>query len=113
MDSIRRVKDSIAAAEKRVKDPIAAVKEAYRNRPWKLNYFVDDFSERTNKAYIETSVDGLFSNSAVSNQYLYAEIIFTKTSAGIFLHEYKRSSPAEKFIGSATIRMKKLKWSDS
>jgi len=105
-DSIQRAKYSITATEKRVKDSIASAEKKYRNRPWKLDYFVDDFGESTNRKYIETYVDGLFSNSAVSNRYLYTNILITKTSVGIFLHEYNRSSPAKKFIGKVTIRMK-------
>jgi hypothetical protein len=94
-DSIQRVKDSIAAAE-----------TAYQNRPWKLGTFVDEFGDATKNKYIKTQVEGTFSNSATEGSYLFAEVLFTKSAVGIFLHNYEMSNPAEKFIGRATIMLK-------
>ena len=86
-------------------DSIAAVR-AYENRHWKLGNFVDEFGDLTGEKNIRTTVEGTFSNSATRDSYLYARILITKVNAGIFLHEYQRSGPAEKFIGSGTIMLR-------
>lgn len=78
----------------------------YKNQPWELNTFVDEFGDNTNKKYISTHTEGIFSNSATSGSILYVEVFFTKTSTGIFLHEYNQTSPPIKLIGSGRIKLK-------
>lgn len=106
LDSIQRLSDSLERERKRINDSTAAAEKAYRNRPWKKSYYVDEFGDETGVNNIRTKVTGTFSNSAVSGEILYVDIYVDKNSAGIFLHERSRSSPAEKFIGDGTIRMK-------
>lgn len=79
---------------------------AYANRPWQLGEFVDDFGDRTGDKFIGTTIDGTFSNSATSNSYLHVRLLVTKDNAGIFLHEYERSGPPQKFIGSGTVMLR-------
>jgi hypothetical protein len=74
--------------------------------PWKGGSFVDEFGDQTKEKFIQTQVEGYFSNSATSKSYLFAEILFKKDAAGIFLHQYNSSEPAQKFIGSVQIQMK-------
>jgi len=106
-DSLRTVKkDSIVQAKKDSLNRIEIEKQAYLNRPWKLDSYNDEFGERTNQKFIKTRIDGHFSNSATSNEYLYVEVIVDKSAAGIFLHEYKKSNPALKIIGTARIKMR-------
>jgi len=104
--SQRSVEDSLIKLRR---DSIAKVKAeelAYLNRPWKTGNFVDNFGDPTGENFIYTEVDGRFSNSATSNSYLFVEIIIKKNAAGILLHQYQKSNPAEKFIGSSEIQMK-------
>jgi len=102
LDSIHAVYDSIAA-KRRAEE---AAEEAYRNRPWKLNTFVDEFGDPTDIKYIRYTTTGKFSNSATSNEYLYVEIYIKNNAAGLFLHEYSSSRPAETFIGTGTMKLK-------
>ena len=73
---------------------------------WKIDYYIDEFGDKTGKYFVETEVTGTFSNSYVSNEILYVEFVVDKKKSGIFLHERDTSSSAEKFIGTVTIRMK-------
>src|SRR5690554_5110664 len=68
------------------------------NGLWDVNTFVDNFGDATNDKYISTNIVGKFSNSATANEILYVKIIMTKSSAGIFLHQYSADKPAQKFI---------------
>ena len=80
---------------------------------WQLRNFVDDFGDSTSSKYIKTQVEGTFSNSATSNSYLFAEVLFTKSAIGIFFHEYNISSPNARFIEDdyilATVNLKNSK----
>lgn len=106
-DSLRiAINDSIHRVKKDSTDKVKAEKLAHLNRPWKLGTFNDEFGEPTKDKFIKTDTEGYFSNSATTNEYLYVKVLITNNAAGIFLHEYSRSSPAEKFIGSATIKLK-------
>ncbi|MBN1951130.1 MAG: hypothetical protein JW801_07995 [Bacteroidales bacterium] len=73
---------------------------------WEINEFVDAYGDPSGRNFVSTVGEGVFSNSATSNSYLFVDLFFTKTSAGILLHEYDMTSPAEKFIESAQIQMK-------
>jgi len=106
-DSLKiAIEDSIKKAKRDSLDKAEAEKQAYLNRPWKLGKYNDEFGEPTDKKYIKTTTSGYFSNSAVTNEYLYVQVIVDKEAAGIFLHEYRRTNAPEKFIGSATIKMR-------
>jgi hypothetical protein len=108
-DSLEKVRqDSIA---EHIADSIAEAEEAalaYMNRPWKSGMFADQFGDPTGEYYIKTEIEGVFKNSATSGSPLYVEVLLKKDAAGIFLHEYDRSRPAEKLIGGAQIQMKNL-----
>lgn len=106
-DSLRIAReDSIAQVKKDSLAKVEAERQAYLNRPWKIGTYNNEFGEPTNEKFIKTRIDGYFSNSATSNEYLYVEVMLDKDAAGIFLHEYKKSNAAEKFIGTARIKMK-------
>lgn len=110
-DSVKRAKeiaDSAKAIEKANELRFLASLDSLKkiSAQWRVNSFVDKFGDPTNDRYLKISADGTFSNSATSGEYLFAEIIVTKKSVGIFLHEYKATRPAEKPIGSYTINMK-------
>lgn len=103
------LKDSLQIAKEDSITQAIATEKAYANRPWQLNSFVDDFGDAAKGKYIYTQVEGVFSNSATAGSYLYVEVLFSKNAAGIFLHEYKETNPAEKIIGTATIMLKNSK----
>jgi len=106
-DSLKKaINDSLIKAKSDSTVKAEAERQAYLNRPWKLGTFSDNFGDKTNEKYIETQVDGSFSNSATSDSYLFAEVLLKKNGAGIFLHEYNKSGASEKFIGNAQVQMK-------
>jgi len=106
-DSLKvAIKDSILQAKKDSIEKAEAERLAYLNRPWKLNTYVDDYGESTKDKFIKTTTEGYFSNSATTKDYLYVKVFVDKDGAGIFLHQYNKSSSPEKFIGTATIKMK-------
>ena len=49
--------------------------------------------------------EGVFSDSTLNNNYLYAEVIVNTANAGILLRELKKSSPAVKFSEPVSIKM--------
>jgi len=74
--------------------------------PWTVKNYVDSNGEPTTRKYVRLDADGTFSNSTVSNNYLHAVFLVNKENAGILLHQFKKSNPAEKFTGLARIKMK-------
>ncbi|MCH7827954.1 MAG: hypothetical protein IIC75_08310 [Bacteroidetes bacterium] len=104
----KTIEDSLYKVRKDSLDKVEAERLAYLNRPWKVNTFVDNFGDPTGEKYIQTQVEGYFSNSATSNLYMFSEVILKKNAAGIFLHLYRKNTPAEKFIGSVQIQMKNV-----
>ncbi len=72
---------------------------------WHKEFYVDDFGDTTNEAFIKTTTVGTFSNPRDSNEYLYVEIFVDKNSAGLFLHEYKEDAPAETFLWGSEMKM--------
>jgi hypothetical protein len=98
-DSIEKVKVDSAQRSWKQRDSIA-------NLPWKIGSFVDNFGDPTGDKFIEANIEGVFSNSATSGSPLYIRILLEKDDCGIFLHEYGRSQPAEKFIGGGTLQLK-------
>lgn len=63
---------------------------------WKLNYFVDDFKDKTNEKYIsQTDYNGLFSNSVTKYSKLHTKVIIYFINEQLiipnvkfYLHEY-------------------------
>ena len=65
--------------------------------PWTIGSFAPKEEKTERIKFVRFITEGDFSDSTQNNNYLYAEVIVSKTSAGIFLHELKKSNPAEKF----------------
>jgi hypothetical protein len=74
--------------------------------PWIVKTYVDANGEPTARKYVRLDADGTFSDLTVSNNYLHAVFLVNKENAGILLHRFKKSNPAEKFTGLARIKMK-------
>lgn len=73
---------------------------------WRLENFKDEYGDPTNKKYVSTLIRGTFSNSVTADADLWVTLLVTKESAGILLHEYDLSRPAEKFSNVARIKLK-------
>lgn len=58
---------------------------------WTTEYFVDDFGDPTNDGYINTFLEGKFSNSATTNSSLGVRFIITYENVSIKLYEYNRN----------------------
>lgn len=60
---------------------------------WEVAFYVDEFNNPTNNAYMRTSdvLSGTFSNSATTNSSLYARILIDSDGVTIKLWEYGRS----------------------
>jgi|GEM_PF-6510080 len=112
-DQLQHSSDSINHAKRdSLRTALAAVRsktKALLNRNWELGTFVDNFGDPTHEKYLISATEGIFSNSATQGSYLWAEIILTKKQAGILLHEYRPTSPPNKFIGGVQIQMKNEK----
>ncbi len=76
--------------------------------PWTVNSFAPKQDDTTGRKYVRYVTDGSFSNNDSPNGYLFAELLVTKVSAGIFLHESKKSNPMEEFKGPVHITMKNI-----
>lgn len=55
---------------------------------WSLNYFIDEFGEKTNYGYILHTCNGEFSNSATTNSRLLVKIIVTPEQIRFDTFEY-------------------------
>ncbi|WP_300939625.1 hypothetical protein [Bacteroides acidifaciens] len=55
---------------------------------WSLNYFIDEFGEKTNDGYILHTCNGEFSNSATTNSRLLVKIIVTPEQIRFDTFEY-------------------------
>jgi hypothetical protein len=73
---------------------------------WIVKAYVDANGEPTTRKYVRCDADGTFTNLTVSNNYLHAVFLVNKDNAGILLHQFKKSNPAEKFTGLVRIKMK-------
>jgi hypothetical protein len=73
--------------------------------PWTISSFATKQGETEGRKFVRFVTEGVFSDSIKNNNYLYAEVLVNKTSAGIFLHELKKSGPAEKFSEPVQIKM--------
>ena len=86
-----------------VKSKTSKIKPAAN--PWTISSFAPKEGETEGKKFVRFITEGDFSDSTQNNSYLYAEVIVNTASAGIFLHELKKSSPAEKFSEPVQIKM--------
>lgn len=67
---------------------------------WTNSFYVDEFGQRTNKAYIRNSntISGLFSNSATTNSDLLVDILITDANKISFkLYEYAGENPVKAY----------------
>jgi hypothetical protein len=72
---------------------------------WTIKSFAPKEGEREGRKYVRFVTEGNFSDTIQTNRFLYAEVFVDKQNGGIFLHELKKSSPTEKFIGPVQIKM--------
>lgn len=70
---------------------------------WKIDHYVDDFGEKTSKAYVWTEVRGTFSNSATTNSNLDVRFLIDADGIRIQLYEYARNHPIK---GEGTVNFK-------
>ena len=84
----------------------AAVKSTNENIAWELKSFDSGSGDQSNKKYIETNTEGIFSTPTTTRGELYVQVIFTKTSSGLLLHKLNKALPSLKFDGTATITLK-------
>lgn len=84
----------------------AAVKSTNENIAWELKSFASGSGDQSNKKYIETNTEGIFSNPTTTRGELYVQVILTKTSAGFLLHKLNKALPSLKIDGTATITLK-------
>jgi hypothetical protein len=73
--------------------------------PWTISSYAPKEGETEGKKFVRFVTEGDFTDSTQNKSYLYAEVLVTKENAGIFLHELKKSSPAEKFSEPVQIKM--------
>jgi hypothetical protein len=83
------------------KTPVAKPEANY----WTINSFAPKKGATEGNKYIRFVTDGNFSDIAQTSKYLYAELLFSKQNAGIFLHKLNKTRPAEKFSGPVQIKM--------
>jgi hypothetical protein len=86
-----------------VKSKASTIKPAAN--PWTISSFAPRTGESEGRKFVRFVSEGDFSDSIHNNSILYAEVIVNMASAGIFLHELKKSSPAEKFSEPVQIKM--------
>jgi len=63
---------------------------------WKFDYYVDEFKNKTDKAYVtqsNTFTKGTFSNSATNNSPAYIQFLVNKNSIYLELYEYVNKFP--------------------
>lgn len=66
---------------------------------WKIQYFVDDFGEKTSDAYLTNKykITGTFSNSATQDSKLQVRFIITLDGVFLKLFEYARNNPVKAY----------------
>jgi hypothetical protein len=74
--------------------------------PWNVLAYPGAQGDQAPKKYVRAEIDGSFSKSGSSGNYLNADIIIDKVNAGILLHPLKKSSPSMKFPGPVHINLK-------
>ena len=89
------------ASPARSKSPV--VKPAVN--PWTTGSYAPKDGETEGRKFVRFVTEGVFSDSTLNNNYLYAEVIVNTANAGILLRELKKSSPAVKFSEPVRIKM--------
>jgi hypothetical protein len=72
---------------------------------WNVMTYPGAQGDQTARKYVKCESNGNYSNQAVSNEYLNADIIVDKVNAGMLLHKSKKTNPSEKFNGPVHITM--------
>lgn len=72
---------------------------------WTVNSFAPREGETEKRNFVKFETEGNFSDSTRTQGIMYAELLIDKIHAGIFLHKFKKSNPAEKFNNSVDIKM--------
>lgn len=72
---------------------------------WTIKSFAPKEGETEGRKYVRFVTEGNFSDTTNIINYLYAEVLVDKQSAGIFLHESKKSNPVKKFSSPVQIKM--------
>lgn len=88
----QKVSEQKAAEERRIKDSIRLA-NIDNLGIWGIGYYVDDFGDQTDEAYVSTDIMGTFSNSATTNSALGVRFLIDKNSIRIQLYEYARNHP--------------------
>jgi hypothetical protein len=96
-------KEKTVIADPHLKDK-ATVAKAEANY-WTINSFAPKKGATEGNKYIQYVTDGTYSDSSKTGAYLYAEILFSKQNAGIFLHKLNKIKPSEKFNDAVQIKM--------
>ena len=96
-------KEKAVRPDSSVKPGISTIKPAANL--WTISSFAPKKGETVGSKFVRFVTEGDFSNSLQNNNFLYAEVIVNKSSAGIFLHELNKSRPAEKFSEPVQIKM--------
>ena len=79
---------------------------SFLNANWESKYFVDEFGDLTNNAYITSTQYGVFSNSATTNSTLKVKFLIEKDEVAIQLYEYGGTSPVKTSGSSKEYRIK-------
>lgn len=87
-----KVQNELKKIEKKRKDSIRLA-NINKLGIWKIGYYVNNFDEPTGERYVETYVNGTFSNSATTNSDLRVCFIIDKNSIRIQLYEYAGNHP--------------------
>jgi hypothetical protein len=73
--------------------------------PWAIRSYAPKEGETEGKKFVKFVTEGSYSDSLRKDNYLYAEIVVSKTNAGIFLHEMKKTNPSQLFTEPVSITM--------
>ena len=99
----RAPKELNARTSSRIKSKTPTIKTAAN--PWTISSFAPKEGETEGRKFVRFVTEGDFSDSIQSKGYLYTEVIVNKESAGILLHELKKSSSVQKFSEPVHIKM--------
>lgn len=84
----RFVQDSIKARKERfIEDNNLGI--------WRIEYYIDEFGDRTTDGFISTTIDGTFSNSATTNSPLRVKMVIDSSLVLINLYEYADNTPVK------------------
>lgn len=74
--------------------------------PWVVKNYVDAGGTASARKYARFDTDGTFSDSTSTNGYMHSVILLNKENAGILLSLNNKTTPAKKFSGQVTIKLK-------